>query len=491
MRIAIGSFMHETNTFAQGRTSIEDFRAYDFSRGEEMLQRWQGATSEIWGFLQAARRLGVEVVPILSAQARPGGRVSDEAFEEIVGAFLEGLQGAGPLDGLLVALHGAMVTESLEDAEGEFLERLRPLGLPVVATLDFHANLTRRMVEGCTALVGYDTYPHVDLVERGMEAMEILVRTLRGEIRPTVGFAKRPMLIPPFCQATSEPPMRELLERAHRREREEGMVAVTVSGGFCYADIPHVGLAVTVVANGDGERAQEAAEELAQWAWEERERFVAHLPGPEEAVAEAMARVRRGERPIVLADVGDNIGGGTPGDGTVLLEELLRQGAQEALVVLADPEAVSRALQAGVRTEVELEVGGKSPDSFSRPLPVRGWVRLLSDGFFLCKGPMWEGRREDMGRTAVLQVEGVTLVLTERRQPPWNLQQLRSLGLEPSEFAILTVKSAIAFRAAYEPIAAHILYVDTPGLTAANLTRFPYRRIPRPIFPLDPFPTQA
>jgi microcystin degradation protein MlrC len=275
--------------------------------------------------------------------------------------------------------------------------------------------------------------------------------------------------------------MSELIAAAHEWERHCDIVSVSVAAGFPYADVPNAGFSVLAVATTHN-AACLAAEALADMAWQRRAEFARQITQPAEAVAEAIVP-RDGL--TVLVDVGDNLGAGTPGDGTVLLDELLKQGARDALVLLCDPEAVATCIAAGIRQKVTLKVGAKCDRHHGQPREISGTVRTLSDGVYQNVGPMRHGVVEDQGRTAVVDTGGVLVLLTERRMPMWNLQQIRSLGIEPTKLRIVVVKAAIAYRAAYEPIASKIIEVDTPGLAAADVRRFHYTRLERPIYPLD------
>jgi microcystin degradation protein MlrC len=484
MRIGIGGIYHESNTFVARPTTMAMFEDCHVHYGGDVVEHWKGTCSEINGFLEGARVYGFEVAPALMAWGMPSGTVTAEAFEMLAGELTRRLAAAAPLDGVLLSLHGAMVAENFEDADGEILRRVRGLigPKPLVATLDYHANVTDEMVRCADALVGYDTYPHVDQVERGLEAAAILHRMLAQRLKVRMALARRPLLPHILRQATDGPPIRDVLAWAHELERREGVVAVTVCAGFPYADVPDAGFSVISVVRDDAGLARSVAEEVAELAWVRRCEFKAALPGPEEAVRCALSE---GAGLTVLADVSDNLGAGTPGDGTTLLFELLRQGARDALVLLADPEAVTAAIAAGVRQRVCLRVGAKVDRHHGDPVEIEGVVRTISDGIFPNVGPMRDGVVEDQGRTAVIEANGVLVVLTERRMPMWNLQQLKALGIEPSRLRAIVVKGAVAYRAAYEPIARRVIPVDTPGLAAADVRRFHYRRLKRPIYPLD------
>jgi microcystin degradation protein MlrC len=460
----------------------ENFLHYD----NEISPHWHGTCSEMGGFLDAAERFGFEAVPTVMAWGMPTGPLTVEAFETLVGELCFRLQAGSPLDGVLLSLHGAMVSRNYGDADGEIMARVRHCigsDVPLVVTIDYHANLTEKMVSLADVIVGYDTYPHIDQRERGLEAGEILQRVLSRGLRPKMWLARRPLLPNILRQLTERPPIADAISLAHEFERHPEIVSVSVAAGFAYSDVPEAGFAVLAVSDGEVGPAKEAAESIAQAMWERRDEFQVSLPGIEEAVCQAVSGMGG---LTILVDVGDNLGGGAPGDGTFLLAELLKQGARNALVLLPDPGAVEECIAAGVRQRVRLKVGGKIDRLHGPPVEIEGTVRTLSSGIFRNIGPMREGMVDDQGRTAVIDCGGIQVVLTERRMFMWNLEQLRSLGIEPTRLAIIVVKAAIAYRAAYVPIAHRIIEVDTPGICAANVRRFTYSHLKRPIFPLDP-----
>ncbi|MGH9523729.1 MAG: M81 family metallopeptidase [Terriglobales bacterium] len=483
MRVAVGGIFHESNTFFSQPMTMERFAESSLDYGKEIFRKWRGTCSELAGFLDAAQQFDFEVAPTLMAWGMPAGAVTDEAFETLSSELLARLQAAAPLDGVLLSVHGAMVSDSFEDADGELLRRVRATigDIPLVVTLDFHANLTEEMVRWPDALIGYDTYPHIDQVQRAVEAATLLNRMLRDELRPKMILMRRPMLPHILAQGTEHPPMADIIAAAHAAEQSPGVLSVTVCAGFPYTDVCRAGFAVIGVGE-TREAAFRAAESVANLAWSRRAEFARSIPTAAEAVCQAVAQP---DGLNILVDVGDNVGGGTPGDGTVLLAELLRQNAQSALVLICDPESVAQCLAVGVRNRFAGKVGGKCDRHHGDPVEIVGNVRLLHDGIYRNVGPMFDGLIEDQGRTAVVDTGGVLVVLTERRMPMWNLQQLGALGIDPTRLRIIVVKAAIAYRAAYAPIASRIIEVDTPGLTAADVRRFTYHRLERPMYPLD------
>lgn len=485
MRIAIAGFMHESNTFNPLCTDRAAFAAQCLAFGPALLDEWRDAHHEVGGFIEAAGIEGFEPVPIVMAWAIPSGPVADAVLDEVTGYLIAELERLRP-DGLLLALHGAMVAESHLDADGEVFARLRrALGrdFPIVITLDLHGNLSQRLIDHCHAAVAYRTYPHVDQRECGRRAAALLVRFLRGEIRLCQALAKPPVIVNIMAQESSREPMKSLLDQARALEKLPGILAVSLLPGFAYSDVPQMGPSLVVVTDGDSALARREADRLAAQLWEVRHQLVADLPDAATAVSRALQAEKR---PVVLVDCGDNVGGGSAGDGTVLLAEMLRQGATEGVVCLYAPGEVSQCAATGVGREVELTVGGRVDRLHGAPVRVNGRVRLLHDGTYLEQEPRHGGRRVNhMGLTALLEVQGRNLlVLNSLRHPPFSLGQLTCLGIQPARQRFLVVKAAIAYKAAYAPVAGTIVEVDTPGLTAVNPNRFTYRHIRRPMFPL-------
>ncbi len=367
MRVAIGGIWHETNTFAPVPTRLADFEARE---GAALLEAFRGTRTPLGGFLDARPS---DLVPALFASTTPSGIVERAAYEELSGRFLSRLADARP-DAILLDLHGAMVVEGIDEVEADLLGRIRGRfgALPVGAVLDFHANVSDAFVEGIDVFAGYDTYPHVDPYDRAVEVAGLLGRrTARAIARP-------PLLTVPQSQRTDASPMREIMALAHEAEREPGVLTVTVAGGFAYADVPHAGLSVTAITDGTVPP-KPIADRIARAAWEARERFRVKNLSPAEAVAKAL---REPAGPVILVDQADNIGGGSPGDGTVLLDELLKARAEGAVVTITDPAAVALARRAGVGATIEAEVGGKTDRLHGAPVAVRAKVLRLGNGDF-------------------------------------------------------------------------------------------------------------
>ncbi len=487
MRLFLAMLSHETNTFSNVPTDRTQFEARDLRYGGEIVETYRGTGTCLGGMIAAAQRLGATLVPSVAAAASPAGRVTRDIYEHVKQRMLADLETAGRLDGVLLDLHGAMVPEGLDDGEGDIIAAVREAvgpDVPIAVTLDFHGNLGRDMIGKADLLHGYKTYPHVDMAERGEEAVERLAQVIGRRIKPTAAWRKPPILPPLGNQGTARGPMRRLYDLADEMEKDPKVISVSLFAGFPYADIPDAGLGIYVVTDDDRALAERLAGRLARVAWEHRHEFIHTALPVKDAVAKALAA---DGRPIVLADMADNTGGGAAGDGTEILRELLRVGARSAVVAcLWDAAAVQRCIEAGVGARVTLDVGGKVDDRHGAPVRVTGTVRTLSDGRFVHRGPMMHGLPGRLGPTAVLDVNDIKVILISYRWQTLDPEMIRFVGIDPLVEKILVIKSTIHYRAAFEPIAKEIIEVDAPGLSSSNLTRFVFRRIRRPIFPLDP-----
>jgi microcystin degradation protein MlrC len=486
----IGEISHETNTFSPLRTDMERFRQRELLYGAEIFERLTGTHTGPGGYIEAASKAGVELVPSVSASAVPSGTVTQEAYEQLLGSLLKTLKTArsapGGLDGVALCLHGAMVAEGIDDAEGDILRRVREQvgdATPVVATLDLHANMTPEMVRYADCLFGYDTNPHVDGYERAVEAFAALQDMWRGAFRPAMRMVKTQMMPATINMRTSEGPMVKLFARAREYESRPGVRNVSVFGGFPYTDIEFAGLSVVALTDGRADLAQAICEDIAGLAWSIRREFLKEIWQPADAVAHAM---KAKAKPVILADVADNMGGGGSGDTTVLLKTLIDLGAENTgFAIIVDPEAVQQCIAAGPGGLVRLSLGGNVEPKHGRPVECEGKVRALTDGGFVNKGPMGTGVHVTVGPSAKVQVGGIEVIVTTNRMAPNDPEIFRHIGIEPTDKQILVVKSRGHFRAAYEPFAGEILEVDCPGFATPNLKHFDYKKVRRPLFPLD------
>lgn len=480
MRVAVGGIFHETNTFASGLTSLGDFRAYQFADGAALL-RYRNTRSELGAFIALGEEQGWDILPALYAAAVPSGTVEQSACDHLTSALLERLFANERPDGVLLALHGAMVAEHHADPDGELVNTVvAAVGpdVPVVVTVDFHANLSDLIAQGVEAVIAYDTYPHVDMFDRGQEAVEVLAEALGKRRRRAVIHRKLPLLTAPQTQYTAARPMQEIMQRVRELEADEG-VQVSVAPGFPYADVDCAGFSINASGH---ERLllSQLVDSLAHFVLSRRDRFRFEPL----SVGDAVSRANRSSRtPVILVDSADNIGGGSPGDGTVILAEWMRRNLSGLVVTLADPEAVAAAVDAGVGRRVRVDVGGKTDDRHGEPAPIDGYVKLLSDGAYRHLGTYNQGFLTRMGRTAVLEVAGNTVIVSERKAMPFDRQQLLSLGVDPVHHRALVVKSAVAWRAAYGEVAGEVIEVDTPGICTGHLSHLHYSEPRRRMLP--------
>lgn len=483
-RILVTGIWHETNTFSVRRTDLAAFRAYQYAEGTEVLDQHEGTNTEIGGMMEAAPRHDFALQPALFAGAVPSGLITREAFEHIVEVSCRRAEELAPLDGALVALHGAMVAEGVHEADAHLLARLREVlgrACPLVATFDFHANLSEALVANADVLIGYDTYPHIDMAERGREAAAVLAQLIESDGPPTSAFRKLPMVSAAQVQCTNEPPMRDVMSLLAEAERRSGILLGSIAAGFPYADVPQLGMSVLAYGR-EPQEVNAVADGLAEAIWSRRDAFVPHLLSVAEAVATAMAAARG---PVILVDVADNVGGGSPGDGTVVLEALLTARPRSAALVLWDPDAVATATECGTGSRFREMVGGKADRMHGSPVKLEGKVEFVGPVEYQRESTYMTGQLIRLGNAAVVNATGVRVVLTEERVMPFDSTHLRIVGIEPEDQDIIVVKSAIAWRAAFGDIAARELYVDTPGICASNLKRFSYSHRPSKLYPLE------
>jgi microcystin degradation protein MlrC len=481
-RIAIGGFQHETNTFAPSPATYEDFRIPGgwpgLSRGTEVFDAVAGVNLPAAGFIETARTMRHELLPLLWCNATPSGPVTRDAYERIAGELCQRLAEARPLDALYLDLHGAMVAEHLEDGEGELLARLRRIvgpELPIVASLDFHANVTPAMVEGATALVAYRTYPHIDMAESGARAAQLLARVLsHGPL--AWALEKPPFLIPLTWQCTLVEPAASLFREL--AGLEIGSIAsLSFTPGFPPADIRECGPAILAYAE-EAAVAKRAAAHLAAAVLEAEGDFAGKVYQPDEAVQEAKRLAAGARRPIVLADTQDNPGAGGNSDTVGLIEALIRNRAEGAVAgLLHDPAAAAAAHAAGEGATIELALGEGSKLPGHHPLAGRFRVERLGDGRFDATGPVYAGNRMQLGPMALLAIDGVRIAVSSRKQQAADQGIFRHLAVEPADQKILALKSSVHFRADFQPIAEAILIVAAPGPNPVDHLGLPYRRL--------------
>jgi microcystin degradation protein MlrC len=493
MRLLIAMMKHETNTFSPVPTPLARFGSGPGPLyGEAAIRAYHGTGTGLGAYLDLAEREGAEIVLPIAAGAPPSRPVEDAAYKHITDAICEAVARGG-FDGIMLDLHGAMVTESLEDGEGQFLKRLRAIDpkTPIAVSLDMHANLYDEIIANATVVTGYRTYPHIDTYETAMLAGEILLRAIRGEIRPVIAWRNEPMLPHVMRQGTDDHPNKELQHRCAAMSAE-GALAASLFTGFPHADITNAGLSAVVVTDGDLKLAEELRDELLGRAWVEREAFVYKIEPLQQSVAraKAMPAPQAGDGPIVLLDHYDNCASGGTMDTTVVLAEILRQGLDDvAAFAIYDPAAVKQAIAAGVGAQATLSIGGKIampaiPDA-SPPLTVTGTVKSITNGRFKNRGPMGRGVQMDMGPSVVLDTGAVEIVLISRHIEPSDLNCLVSLGIDPMQKRYVMLKSRIHWRAGLGKFAKAVVECAGVGVCTSDYGQLKFSKVRRPIFPLD------
>ena len=483
-RIAVGSILTECNEWVAQTTELEDFERTEFRRESEILD---GSTGVVGGMLQVLRRRNVEILPLISASACPGGLLSSNCYRHLRGEFLATLRRFDLPDAVLLGLHGSAATVDLEDLEGDLLEAVRVIvgsEVPVVATLDLHAHVTEQMVRCADALVAWETYPHRDSVETGSRGARLLLDMLDGKVEPTMAMAKVPVLTGAVNAGTDgETPFADLMRLAKSWEGKDGVLSTSVFLVNPYLDCTDMGSGGLVITDGDRDQAIDLARVVAEEYWRRRFDLVPSMHEPAEAVSEGL-RIDGG--PVLLVETADTCGGGASGDSAASLKALLQAQVNElSLVPIVDPEAAARCHQAGLGNQVRLELGHKLDPQWGQPITVEGQVGALSDGHFRYSGGIWGGQRGDMGPSAKLQIGQVQVLIASHPTYEWADEQFRSMKMNTSLAKFIVVKNPMNYRNTHLKIAKRAFILDTPGPTPAILDHMQFRRLKRPYFPAD------
>jgi microcystin degradation protein MlrC len=488
MRLLLAMLKHETNTFSPIPTGLQRFRDWGLYEDEAVVRAYRGTNHPLAAFIDLAQEAGAEIVTPVAAEAMPSGVVQRDAYDYLAGRILDALR-AQPFDAALLDLHGAMVVEGEADGEGLLLERMREIapGLPIGVCFDMHGNISERIVRNATAINCYKSYPHTDMYAAGMQIGRVMLRALRGQCRPVIGWGPLPLLAQTLRMGTADEPMRTMQDMCRSAEQEPGILAASVFGGFPMADIPIAGLSAVVVADGAQEAAQAAADRLLDAAWKRKADFIyVHEP-----LAEAVARAKEiDEGPVVLLDHADNVGSGGTSDCMTVIKEVLRQELDDVVVAAVwDPAAVQTMMRAGVGAEITLDLGGKTDMASiaqrGEPLRLAGRVRRLSDGEFIVRGPMYTGSRVMTGPTALFQTAGMSIVVTSLHHEPWDTGIFTQVGIQPEHHRYIMLKSRIHYRAGFAPLAKHTITLDGTGVTTSDNTILRFENVRRPIYPLD------
>jgi microcystin degradation protein MlrC len=498
MRLLIAMMKHETNTFSPVPTPLTRFGPGSDKNGpgplygEAATTAYRGTGSGLGAYLDLAARERADVVLPIAAGAPPSRPVDDEAYEHIAGAICEAVAEGG-FDGIMLDLHGAMVTESVEDGEGELLRRIRAIDAktPIAVAYDMHANLYDAMIANATVVAGYRTYPHIDTYDTATRAGEILLKAIRGEVRPVMAWGNVPMLPHVMRQGSDDHPNKELQARCAAMS-SEGALCASLFTGFPHADIVNAGLSAVVVTDGDRALAERLRDELLDQAWRDRADFVYQLEPREQSLARAAAfpPPQPGDGPIVLLDHYDNCASGGTMDTTAVLAAILRAGLDDvAAFAIYDPATVQQAIAAGIGAQLTLAIGGKMAmpqiPGESPPLTVTGRVKTISDGRFRNRGPMQRGVMTDMGPSVVIDTGKVEIAVISRHVEPSDLNCFLALGIDPLQKRYVMLKSRIHWRAGLGPIARAVVECAGHGICTSDYSQLTFKNVRRPVYPLD------
>ena len=485
MRVLVGSLMQESNTFSPVRADLSFFESGTLLAGEASLDGTAGRRTELGAFVEVLRGTDAELVPTVAAWASSAGPLRGEDFRRLADMLLQRAEGAGPVDAALLSLHGAWAAEGRPDADGYLLSEVRRLlgpDTPLVATLDLHANVTEAMSDAADVLVGYETYPHVDMYGTGERAARLLLGLLRDDAKPVTTVRKVPMIFPPENAGTFEGPLRAVVDEVELLRQRPGVLSASLFTVQPWLDVPEVGCAVVVVTDGERGWARGEADRIGELLWERRREFEAPLLSPEEAVERALAFP---VGPVLLVDSADSVSSGSPGDGTAVLRVLLAaKPARPALVTLVDPEA-ARAAHDADGGLVRLEAGGRLDPGRSSPVELVGRSRRVKTRRVVFESGVGDGLTADLGRAAVVEVGEVRVLLLENSVVGWDPALYRVAGLEPEEAQAVVVKTPNNFRRTYRGVAEDWVYVDAPGASTPKLKSLTFKEAPRPLYPFE------
>lgn len=486
-RIAIAELKQETNSFVPFTTTLQTFEDQYLHRGEEILTAFGPARLEIPGALAAIGEAGAEAVPLIATMAMASGTVERASFELLMGELLQRLRDAVPVDGVFLALHGAMIIEDQPDAEAEIVQRVRAeleKDIPIVVSLDLHGHITQAMLQPHVAYIGYREFPHIDMFETGYRCASLLMDWIEGKVEPVMALAKRHMVFSPDSARTAIAPLSDIVKEARAMESRGEILHASLFPVQPWIDVPDLGFAALVCADQDPQRAQRAAETLVEMAWRRRTEFEPQVSALEDVIQIGLSS----EGLTVASDAGDCPSGGSAADSTAVLSALLRLGADRAkrisICTICDAEAAAEAAKKGVGATVTLRLGHKR-SALGEPLTVCGKVKVIGDGSYMLKGPGAHGMTGEMGLSVVLAIGSIRVNIRSIPHFEWDLGIHHSMGLDPASAALVFVRSPSHFRVSYSPIAARILLADTPGPTCVNMRRIPFTKVTRPFYPLD------
>ncbi|NHM31312.1 M81 family metallopeptidase [Neobacillus terrae] len=484
MKIIIGGIAHETNTFSNVKTDEESFRLWGWELGEEIVAQNRKVRNFIGGMIDRAEELKIDIIPTFSTFAYPAGIITAATYASLINELISQINKAEGYDAIVLSLHGAGVSECSEDLEGSILKEVRSVvgyDIPIIITLDLHANMTKTMVEEATLILGNHLYPHTDSYEIGREAVEYAQKIVEDGLQPTMHLTTLPMIIP--TSTTNLSPANDVNHLCYNWESDDHVIDCTFYHAFPYTNISELGVAVLATTINDPNLAKQAADEVAAYVWEQRDNFLIKHPSPKEGIALA---IQHEGLPVVINETSDNPGGGTPGDGTYLLKALLDEQAEKSCFgFIYDPEVVDLAFKAGVGSWIVVELGGKTDELHGDSIPLTAYIKSLTDGKFVQSSPMGRGAHVNLGRSVRLQCNNVDIIVCSVKAQTLDEQIFLLHGIDVATYKIVGLKSSQHFRAGFEPISSKIITVDSPGLTTLDFTSFDYTNLNTEVYPLQ------
>ncbi len=491
MKFVIAQMKHETHSFVPRTTALKDFYTSggDMSvEGDEAITTLRRGNNAVAAYIDLAESIGAEYVVPIAREALPSGPTEDVAFEYMSDKIIKAVESG--CDAVMLDLHGSMVTETFVDGEGELLQRIRNAspGIPIAVALDFHCSVTSKMIDNVTVMTMYRTTPHIDIYETGQRAAKTLLGFLRGENQPLICAKRLPLMASLEKMNQTSSPMKEVIDLIREiEENDNEILNASISGGHPFTDVSPGGMVAVIVADGKRESGNAAAEKILRLAWENRDGFVYEV----EPFSKTLKAARElAEGPIIMADSGDIPTSGGFGADVTVLKEVIAQGFEDIAVgPIYDPESVRQMIEAGVGSEITLNLGGKIDvpllNYWGESVQITGRVRAIVDGRFQMTGPIAPGMWLSIGLMAVLSTETMEILITENRFEALDTSIFKHVGIDPLEKKYLLIKSRQHFRAAFEPIANHIVQIAGPGVTNPDFSDFPFKHIARPVFPLD------
>ncbi len=489
-RFLIAMMKHETNTFSPVVTNLQRFRSWGLYEDEAVVAAYRGTNHPTAAYIDLAEAMNAEIVSPVAAEAMPGGYVQKEAYQYLTGRILDAIRSKGPFDAILLDLHGAMVPEGMDEGgEGPLLAAIRKLApkTPIGVTFDMHGNMTQETMDNADVVLCYKHYPHIDMAAVGRTTADIIRRMILGEVKPVISWGQAGILAQTLRMGTADEPMKTAQAMTRKAEKQKGILAASVFGGFPMADIPDAGLSVVIVADDDRKKADKVRDTILSYCREQKQEWIYNHENLPDAVRRAAGA---NSFPVILLDHADNVGSGGTSDSMMVIKEGLRQKLDGvAVATVYDPDAVKAMAAAGIGATVTLDLGGKSDmpsiGHKAEPLRLTGKVKRLSDGEWIVRGPMYTGSKVTSGPTAVFETGGMQIVVTSLHHEPWDIGIFTHIGIDPQHCRYLLLKSRIHYRAGFEPIGKMTVTLDGIGVTTSDNRLLKFTKLKRPIYPLD------